>query len=134
MEKNFNGKELEILIDLVDEEIEETKKLQNDVEMTTEEQVINDEKLKTLNLIKDNLEIKPYSKEIELGIEIGKITSGYDFEEIYKFVTHKSNRCYSYTTLRDLYDKFDYNKVNEIITYIGDIKYQKQEEDQDESN
>ena len=122
-------KEKEILIDLVDEEIEETQNLLD--KEFEETKVVNEtieSKLETLKDIKEALSIRPYSKEAELGIAIGRLSNSYSFNEIYKFITHKQDSCYACETLRNLYERFGYKEVNELIIQVGNEKEENKDE------
>ena len=109
MEKNFNEKELEILVDLVDEEIEETKTLEDE------------EKLKTLNHIKDELEKKEVlNADIRFGMELSKLQRQYYFKDLVKFVKGETNNCYNFDTLNKLFAEFGYEKTINAILTLGD--------------
>jgi len=122
MEKKFTKKELEILIDLVDEELGEAKKLFDE---TKEENI--KKRLLLLDDVKQELISTPETKEIQLGVEIGKLSTNYSFKYIYDFLTHKANNCLYFDVLRNLYDKFDYSMVNGLIIQLGNKMYEVKE-------
>lgn len=124
-------KEKEILEDLVDEEIEETKNLMDKEFEETE--AVNTEietKLEALIDIKGALTANPIPYEVQLGIELGVLLNQYSFKEIYEFLTYKKDSCYYCDKLRNLYDKFDYKTVNEIIIQLGNQKFKEVKEDE----
>lgn len=119
MNKQFTNKELEILVDLVDEELGETQNLYDE----TKEDNIK-KRLNTLRDIKKELTDTPITKEMNLGLRIGMLSNEYKFKPIYEFLIHKTDNCYYFDELRDLYDKFDYSSVNALIIQLGNEMYE----------
>lgn len=119
MEIKFNQNELEILIDLVNEELEETQNLYDE----RREEDIYKRLINLKDIKKELTEENKLSKEIKLGMAIGKLYYSYEFKSVYEFLIHKNDNFYYANTLRDLYEKFDYNTVNQMIIQLGKEKF-----------
>lgn len=113
--------EEETLRDLLDEEIEETKKSQVSEETNSY--------LNHLNLIKNKLNDNKLSSEVRLGLKIGQFKEKYEFKEIYNFIAGKKEDCYYFTELKPLYDEFGYITVNEIILAVGNEMFEVKEDE-----
>ena len=113
MEKFFTEKELEILVDLVDEEIEETEKL-------------NDEcKLGDLRIIKSTLEAEKETKlefkeDIRFGLKLADLKRTHYFKDLVAFLKGETKNCYNFDTLYPLFDEFGYKKTVIAILILGE--------------
>lgn len=113
MEKLFTKKEIEILVDLVDEEIEETEKLNDEV------------KLVDLHIIKNTLEskkedISKLNEDVRFGLKLADLQRTYYFKDIIAFLKGEKNSCYNFDTLYPLFDEFGYKKTVNAILYLGE--------------
>lgn len=111
--------EEETLRDLLNEEIEETKKCE------VNENVIS--YINNLRYIKNKLDNNDLPNEVRLGIEIGQLKDTYKFKEIYKFITDQSKDCFYFVELKPLYDEFGYEAVNNVIMTVGKKMYEVKE-------
>lgn len=111
--------EEETLRDLLNEEIEETKKCE------VNENVIS--YISNLRYIKNKLDNNDLPNEVRLGIEIGQLKDTYKFKEIYKFITDQSKDCFYFVELKPLYDEFGYEAVNNVIMTVGKKMYEVKE-------
>lgn len=115
--------EEETLRELLDEEIEETKKCEVNVETMSY--------LSNLKCIKNKLNDNSLSSEVKLGIKIGQLKDRYGFNDIYNFITGKTKDCYCFVNLKPLYDEFGYSTVNEVILAVGKEMFEVKEDEQE---
>ncbi len=113
--------EEETLRELLDEEIEETKKCLVDVET----QLYFD----NLKIIKAKLQDNALSSDVRLGIKIGQLKDRYGFNDIYNFITGKTKDCYYFVDLKPLYDEFGYSTVNDVILAVGKEMFEVKEDE-----
>lgn len=127
MKKNFKTNELEILVELVDEELGETQSLYD------ENKDINiSKRLNILKNIKSELvKNDEIPNEVKLGVEIGKlVNNGFQFEDTYKFITRQTTSIVYADELFNLYDKFGFKEVNNIIISLGNEKFKEVKQDE----
>ena len=127
MKKNFKTNELEILVELVDEELGETQSLYD------ENKDINiSKRLNILKNIKSELvKNDEIPTEVKLGVEIGKlVNNGFQFEDTYKFITRQTTSIVYADELFNLYDKFGFKEVNNIIISLGNEKFKEVKQDE----
>ncbi len=103
--------EEETLRELLDEEIEETKKCEDNEEIMSY--------FDNLKSIKNKLQDSVLSVNVRLGLKIGQLKNTYGFEDIYNFITGKKNDCFYFVDLKPLYDEFGYSTVNDVILAVG---------------
>ena len=113
--------EEEALKDLLDEEIEETKKCQVSEEIMSY--------LSNLKCIKNKLNDNSLSSEVKLGLKIGQLKNRYGFKDIYNFITGETKDCFSFVDLKPLYDEFGYLEVNEVILAVGKEMFEVKEDE-----
>lgn len=114
--------EEEALRELLDEEIEETKKGQ-----VSEEVMLY---LDNLKFIKNKLQDNELSLDVRLGLKIGQFQMQYGFKDIYNFIAGNTKDCMFYVDVKPLYDEFGYSKVNETILKIGKQMFKEEENEQ----
>jgi len=115
----LSNNEKEALKDLLDEEIEETKKCQVSEEIMSY--------LSNLKCIKNKLNDNSLSSEVKLGIKIGQLKDRYGFKDIYNFIAGKTKDCLFYVDVKPLYDEFGYLEVNEVILAVGKEMFKEEE-------
>ena len=113
--------EEETLRELLDEEIEETKKCPIDEKTTLY--------FDNLKIIKAKLQDNALSSDVRLGIKIGQLKDRYGFNDIYNFITGKTKDCYYFVDLKPLYDEFGYSTVNDVILAVGKEMFEVKEDE-----
>lgn len=68
---------------------------------------------------------------IMLGYEIGKMQSNFGYKTLVEFLKGDITNCYSFDTLKPLYDKFGYETTNKAIIQLYEI-YEKKEQNENE--
>ena len=115
--------EEETLRELLDEEIEETKKCE--VDEKTLPYFCN------LKIIKNKLQDDVLSLDIRLGLKIGQLKKNYYiFKDIYNFIAENTKECLYFADIKPLYDEFGYSKVNETILKVGKQMFKEVENEQ----
>lgn len=131
MEKilKLTEKELEIVNMLVDEEYEILKANASDDKHIDITDLLSIKAKLVLVDVKTSI-----NDDIRLGMEIKSITGSYEFDNIISFLKgEKNSSCYSFDRLKPFYDKYGYEKVNNLLLeYDREIKEQEEAEGQDE--
>ena len=69
----------------------------------------------TLELVEDDTVRKYITNDILLGMELNKLSQGYQFKDVVKFLKGDAESCLSFDCLKPLYDRYGYDKVNSCI-------------------
>lgn len=113
--------EEETLRELLDEEIEETKKCEVDEETTSY--------FCNLKIIKNKLQDDVLSVDVRLGLKIGQLKNNYSFKDIYNFIAENTKECLYFADIKPLYDEFGYSKVNDVILAVGNEMFEVKEDE-----
>lgn len=68
---------------------------------------------------------------VALGMEIQKLKQSYSYKDIIAFLKGEKEHCFDFCTLKPLYDKYGYEKVNKYLLSTYEAK-QASEVQQDE--
>lgn len=108
--------EEEALRELLNEEIEETKKCQVSEEIMSY--------LDNLKIIKNKLQDSVLSLDVRLGLKIGQLKNNFGFKNIYNFIAGNTKECFYFVDVKPLYDEFGYSTVNDVILAVGKEMYE----------